>query len=177
VLAAIVDSVSHTASLEAEPEEAAWFTPGRGARLKLNGAPFGWMGEISRSVRDAFELQDPVLAAEVDLQMLEQVTVLWPSATALPQFPAMARDLNLVLDEQVSWHELNELVRGAAGPLLEQVEFVDQYRGQQIAAGKKSYVFRMQFRSADRTLQAGEVDAAIANVLGACQTRLKAVQR
>ena len=95
----------------------------------------------------------------------------------LPANPAVTRDLNLVLDESVTWATLEATVRGSAGPHLEQVRFVDQYRGKHIPSGKKSYVFSMSLRAADRTLTSEEIDAVQASVLKACEAELKAALR
>ena len=69
------------------------------------------------------------------------------------------------------------IVRAAAGPHLESVRFVDQYRGQQIPAGKKSYVIGLTYRAADRTLSGEEVYATQAAVLKVMQDQVGAVQR
>lgn len=91
-------------------------------------------------------------------------------AQSLPEHPAVTRDLNLVLDDAVTWSSLEATVKGSAGPHLEGVRFVDQYRGKHIPSGKKSYVFSMALRAADRTLTSEEIDAVQASVLKACET-------
>lgn len=115
--------------------------------------------------------------AELDLSVLETVANLSPVFTPFPEHPLMERDLNFLLDEQISWQELEDVVRGSAGKLLEKVAFVSQYRGQQIAADKKSYVVRLQYRAPDRTLTTEEVDAAQKAVVGACESKLGAALR
>ena len=89
----------------------------------------------------------------------------------------MERDINLVLDEAVLWDTVDATVRGVAGPLLEAVRFDSQYRGQQIPAGKKSYVVGLTYRATDRTLTADEVDASRDAVVVACKEKLGAIQR
>jgi len=89
----------------------------------------------------------------------------------------MERDLNIVLDEAVAWQELEEVVRGAAGPLLESVSFASQYRGPQIPPTKKSYLLHLYYRSSERTLTAEEVDASETAVVEACSARLAAALR
>src|SRR5262249_58147346 len=90
----------------------------------------------------------------LDLGRLESIAEFGARYGRICEFPAMGRDLSFVMDESVTWQELEEMVRGAAGPLLESVEFADQYRGQQIPANKKSYLLRLCYRAADRTLTA-----------------------
>ena len=100
-----------------------------------------------------------------------------PQFTPLPQYPAMERDLNFVLDETVTWQQLEQTVRTSAGPLLDAVSFVDQYRGKQIPAGKKSYVLSIAYRSPERTLTSEEVDDAQQSVVTVCERELGATQR
>jgi len=188
VLEAIVRAINPALKITAQPSSISQFTPGRGAELSLSVAfcsakerPFSekkatvsWavLGEIDRDaphVRD-LKLREPATIAEFDLQPLIDHAVLVAEAQPLPENPAVTRDLNLVLDEAITWAALESTVRSSAGPHLEQVRFVDQYRGKHIPAGKKSYVFSMSLRAADRTLTSDEIDAVQASVLKACET-------
>ena len=194
VLEAVARAINPALTITAQPSSIAQFTPGRGAELSLSVAfrsakehssaeqkatLWGVLGEIDRSashVRD-LKLREPATIAEFDLQPLIDHAVLVAQAQPLPANPAVTRDLNLVLDESVTWATLEATVRGSAGPHLEQVRFVDQYRGKHIPTGKKSYVFSMALRAADRTLTSEEIDAVQASVLKACETGLGAALR
>ena len=115
--------------------------------------------------------------AELDLAMLEAVADLTPQFEPLPQFPAVMRDLNFVLDEAVTWQQLEETVRIAAGELLDSISFGGQYRGQQIPADKKSYLVTVGYRSPERTLTTEEVDEAQKAVIEACEKQHGAALR
>jgi phenylalanyl-tRNA synthetase beta chain len=145
------------------------FTPGRGAEVLLNGQPWGWMGELARSVSDAADLRDTVCVAELDLETLEAQADFVPRVQRLPEFPSIVRDLNFVLDEAVAWATLESTARQSAGPLLESVAFSGQYRGKQIGEQKKSYLMTLTFRAADRTLTGEEIDTAQQAVVAAVQ--------
>jgi phenylalanyl-tRNA synthetase beta chain len=138
------------------------------------------MGELERThfapLRDQ-KLRDPATVAEVDLATLIAHAAADRVPQPLPEYPAIERDFNFVIDDAVTWDQVVDIVRSSAGDLLESVRFVDQYRGQQIPAGKKSYVIGLTYRAADRTLSSEEVDAAQSRVLSAMQEKLKAVQR
>ncbi|MEX0716838.1 MAG: phenylalanine--tRNA ligase subunit beta [Planctomycetaceae bacterium] len=159
------------------PADMPQFAPGRGAEVLLDGEHWGWLGELDRAVTDELDLKDAVSAAELDLATLEERADLAPPYRPLPQFPAITRDLNLLLDEATTWREVEEIVRDSAGELLESSAFAGQYRGKQIPADKKSYVLALTFRSANRTLTADEVDRAQAAVVEACAARLAAALR
>ena len=89
----------------------------------------------------------------------------------------MERDLNFVLDEPTTWKQLEEEIRSSAGELLESVVFSGQYRGKQIAAGKKSYVATLSYRSAERTLTNEEIESIQKQVVEACRKKLGAELR
>jgi phenylalanyl-tRNA synthetase beta chain len=173
----LVSRANREATVATRPVNRPEFIAGRGCELLVNGTRLGWLGEIADAVRQKLDLHESVTAAELDLQVLEQMSNFYPAYQPIPEFPAMDRDLNFILDEAVTWQELEEVVRQSAGALLESVEFESQYRGQQIPANKKSYVLRIQFRAADRTLTGDEVDAAQRAVVAACQEKLGAVLR
>ena len=89
----------------------------------------------------------------------------------------MARDVNFVLDDAVTWDRIESVVRAKAGPLLDSISFGGQYRGKQIDVGKKSYIVTTHYRSSERTLTNEEVEAAQASVIEACKQELGAEQR
>lgn len=173
----LVSRTNREATVTARPANRPEFIAGRGCELLINGKGLGWLGEISDDVRQKLELHDPVTAAELDLTVLEGIANFFPSYVPFPEFPPMDRDLNFVLDEAVSWQELEEVVRKSAGPLLESVEFENQYRGQQIPTNKKSYVLKLNFRASDRTLTGEEVDSAVKAVVAECAVTLSASLR
>jgi phenylalanyl-tRNA synthetase beta chain len=179
VVEALARSVRRTAAVTVRPSAVPQFVPGRGAQVWLNDAPWGVLGELDREADGVRELKlrDAVTVAELDLQPLLDVAELVPQAQPISDFPAINRDLNFVLDDAVTWTELENIVRGAAGPHLEAVQFVEQYRGQHIPAGKKSYVLTISYRAADRTLTGEEVDAAQQRVIAACRSQCGAELR
>jgi phenylalanyl-tRNA synthetase beta chain len=177
LLEAVVQRLNGYAKLEFRRSSLPQFAAGRGAEVLLNGHPWGWLGELDRSVTDQLDLRDAVTVVEVHLSTLESVAELSPAFTPLPQFPSVERDLNFVLDDTVTWAELEKIVRESAGPLLESMTCGGQYRGKQIPADKKSYVVRIRYRAADRTLTTEEVDTVEKAVVAACETTLGALRR
>ena len=173
-LAARVNSL---AVVTARPSSLPQFVPGRGAEVLLNGQFWGWLGELDRSVSDQLDLRDTVSIAELDLSVLEANANLVPKFQPWPQYQGSSRDLNFVLDDQVTWNSLEETVRNAAGPLLESVGFGGQYKGKQIPDGKKSYLVTLLYCSPDRTLTGEEIEAAQQSVISSCATQLGATLR
>jgi phenylalanyl-tRNA synthetase beta chain len=177
VVQAVVKRMNGSASFDVRPSDVSQFAPGRGGEILLNDEVCGWLGELDREVSDKLDLRDAVTVAEFDVAAIEAAAELTPTYTLLPQFPAMDRDLNFMLDDSVAWSQLDDVVREAAGPLLETISFGGQYRGKQIPASKKSYIVRITYRAPDRTLTTEEVDAAVQGVVTACESKLGASQR
>jgi len=179
VVDAVAQAVRPSARVETSPLDVPQVLSGRGAALTLDGAAWGWMGEIDRDAEGvkALKLRDSVAVAELDIAALVAAADLVPQSRPIGGYQAVQRDLNFVLDEAVTWRQLDETIRSKAGPSLEDVRFVEQYRGQHIAAGKKSYVVSLVFRAPDRTLTGEEVDTAVQQVVAVCGETLGATLR
>ena len=177
IVEALVRSTNREAKVLARPTDRIEFVPGRGAELRIGEKRLGWMGEVSNEIREKLDLQESATVVEIDLSVLEEIAAFALPFQPIPEYPAIGRDINFLLDESVVWQEVEEVVRGAAGSLLESVNFISQYRGQGIPADKKSYVLHLQYRAADRTLTGEEVDIVQHAVVEACTQKLAALQR
>ncbi|VAX40939.1 Phenylalanyl-tRNA synthetase beta chain [hydrothermal vent metagenome] len=177
VITKLASSLNGDVQLTTRPANVPQFASGRGAEIFLNEKHWGWLGEIDRTVTDSLDLQDAVTCAELKFSVLEEIANLTPQYTPLAQFPAIDRDLSFLLDESVTWEELEKTARDAAGTLLESVSFGGQYRGKQIDAGKKSYVITLSYRSLEKTLTHEEVEKPQATVVAACEKKLNAKLR
>ena len=76
----------------------------------------------------------------------------------VPRFPAVERDLSIVVSEETAWSDIAQAVLSRAPVELEDIQFVDIYRGKGIAAGKKSVTLSLRFRDEDGTLTHEAVD-------------------
>lgn len=177
LLEELVGAVSRELELSVRPCEFAGFAPGRGAELLLNETHWGWLGELSPAVIRHFDLRDAATVAEVSLEPLIRHLELAPQLQRIPQYPAIERDFNFLLDEQVTWHALADTMTAAGGELLRGLSFAGEYRGEKIGLGKKTYLARAAFRSDTRTLTGEEVDAAHQKIVAACSTHLAATLR
>ncbi|MBA3315678.1 MAG: phenylalanine--tRNA ligase subunit beta [Planctomycetaceae bacterium] len=179
VVESVIAELNRTAKVEVAPSDLPAFAEGQGAELTLNGRSLGWIGVIGGSVRDSrlLELRDEVTVAELDFAALLDVANLFRTATPVPSFPAIERDLNFVLDEDVTWSAVDHAARSAAGDQLERAEFLSQFRGKQLGPEKKSYVIRLIFRAPDRTLTSDEVDGHVRDIVAKCEGELKATLR
>lgn len=177
LLQAIAERVNRVSTITVKPSDVPQFVEGRGAEILLNGESWGCFGELDRSVTDELGLRDACVAAEIDMSLLEQSANLRPEFVELPRFPASTRDLNFVLDESVTWSQLEEAVTAVAGPNFESISFSGQFRGKQLPADKKSYLLTISYRSTERTLTHEEVEEAQQAVIASCETAVGAQLR
>ncbi len=92
-----------------------------------------------------------------------------PQAVELSPYPAVDRDLNLVVAEQVRWADVAATVRAAAGADLERLTYQDTYRDpERLGAGKKSLLLTLTLRRTDRTLTSAEADEVCQAVVAEC---------
>ena len=154
-----------------------YYHPGRKARLVRGGVVFAQLGEVHPAVREKFDMPKRAVVAELNLAILLEYAKPMGEMKPLPRFPAMQRDLALVMEESVAVGPLMSEMRKAAGKLLESIEMFDVYRGVQIGEGNKSIAFSLTFRAADRTLNAEEVQKAMDKVQKVCAEKYNAVIR
>ncbi len=136
---------------EARPD---WAHPRRWGVLRLGEVELGPFGELHPDVAESLGLQGRPLYGEVDLERLLEATDALgvPMARPLPRFPAVTRDLAVVVREEVPAGALLASAREAAGPLLEDVEVVDVYRGEGIPEEARSLALRLVLRDPEATL-------------------------
>ncbi len=133
------------------------FRPGRTARLMVGDRQAGLFGELHPLVVAAFDIRreeedQPVLAAELDVDVLLAAAGEGLQIEPLPSFPAVHEDLAVLVDQSVPAAEVAEAIRQAGGFLLKEVQLFDVYEGKQIPAGKKSLAYHLTFLSPSKTL-------------------------
>ncbi|MEV8134147.1 phenylalanine--tRNA ligase subunit beta [Microbacterium aurantiacum] len=133
--------------------------PGRAGALSVDGVEVGYVGEVLPTVAAAADLPGRVYVAELDLdRVLDAVRTV--TAVTLSGYPAATQDVSLVVAEDVAAATLRDALVEGAGPLLEAVRLVDDYRGAGVPEGSKSLTFALRFRAPDRTLTAAEATEA-----------------
>ncbi len=140
--------------------------PKRSAMVEVKGQPIGWFGELHPQLVEQYELSGRVLVFEFELQPLSDAYRDY-SVRYRPfsMFPAMTRDLALLMPEGVPAKKVESVIRNESGELLENMDMFDYYCGKQIKEGFVSAGFRMTYRSVDGTLKDEEVDQLIEKIL------------
>ncbi|MEX2112804.1 MAG: phenylalanine--tRNA ligase subunit beta, partial [Pirellulales bacterium] len=129
----------------------------------------GYLGAVSAAGLAQFELRGPSTVAELNFSTLRQIANLVPQCGEIPTYPAVTRDVNLVVDEAIRWSDVEETVRAAAAPHGESIAFQDVYRdANRLGPGKKSLLFTLTLRWRQGTLTGEEADRIRERVVAAC---------
>lgn len=147
------------------------------ADVLVNGAGLGAFGLLSEKLQSEYGLESPVVVSEMNLQALLGLYPPKANASTLPEFPAVERDVTLIVAEDLRWESVEKLVKDARLDRFERLAFVGSYRGKQLGAGKKSLTLRLWFRDPARTLRREEVDPQINSLVGVAKASLQAEVR
>ena len=154
-----------------------YYHPGRKAVMTVNGRKIAALGELHPDVAEKFDIKGRVYLAEVDLDALMPLEQDFYGIKPLPKFPAVSRDIAVVVDEKVGAGTMMDAIRAAAGKLLEDAKLFDIYRGEKLGAQRKSVAFAITLRAPDRTLTDEEINAAMEKVLKALSEKFGAELR
>jgi phenylalanyl-tRNA synthetase beta chain len=160
------------------PDAAPYLHPGRAAQFSYDGSILGILGELHPAEALRLELNQPCVMFEVDLAKLMIYSAgAVRSIQPPPRFPAVRRDLALLLEHDFPADTVVRTVSALDIELLESVELFDVYQGESIPAGKKSVALACRYRAKDRTLTDEEVNRAHGLVTEQARSRLGAELR
>jgi phenylalanyl-tRNA synthetase beta chain len=137
--------------------------PGQSALIQLPGGGAGWAGRVHPTVEKKLGFDDAVYVFELPLEIVASVNL--PCFQPVSRFPAVRRDLSVVLAETVAVEAVCDVVRLACGDLLKQVNVFDVFRGGSVAEDQKSLAMALTFQSAERTLDETSVNTCIERVV------------
>ncbi len=147
------------------------------AEVRSGDRVLGRFGLLDPAVQKRFDLQTPVVLAELDLPPIIEAYPPEPVVQPLARYPGIERDLSVIVDEPVAWASIERTVRETDPPLLAAIDFLTTYRGKPIEKGRKSVSFRMTFRDPGRTLRHEEVDPQVEAVVDALRENVGAELR
>ncbi len=150
------------------------FAPGAAAEIFLDSKPAGDLGMIDPAPLGHYGLEKPLAAGRLNFEMLLAYAGTVRQYTPVPRFPAVHRDLSLVLDEAVTWRQIEQAVAAASQPMRVGLEYVVTYRGKPIPAGSKSVTITLTYRSGEGTLRGEQVDEQVQQVVASMERELAA---
>jgi phenylalanyl-tRNA synthetase beta chain len=144
--------------------------PGRAGRIVAGAAEIGWIGELHPRIARALDLPARTAVGEVALTPLFALAS-HPAAPDLPRYPAVDRDVAVVVPAVTLSIDVRDVIATAGGDLLESVSLFDVYRGAQIGEDNVSLAFRLAFRHPERTLTDAEAAASMDSIASALRER------
>jgi phenylalanyl-tRNA synthetase beta chain len=142
----------------------------------LGGSVLAEGGLLPRGVSEAFDVDVPIFYFDLRLDMLPPAGAEWPRFEPMSQYPAVKRDLCIVVADRVRFAEVRNVIMKQA-QYLDSIRVFDYYRGGHLGAGKRSYTFRLSFRSSEGTLDGIAVDRDVQRIVGALERELGASLR
>ncbi|MCL2404778.1 MAG: phenylalanine--tRNA ligase subunit beta [Defluviitaleaceae bacterium] len=140
-------------------------------------APIGYLAQLHPQVCENYNIGTNVHIAVLCLEALDDLAAPRASFTAPSVFPALTRDLALVVPESITSADVETAIRERGGQLLTEIRLFDVYTGPQIEAGHKSMAYNLVFRAKDRTLTDKEVQKPLRGIVDNLQKKLSAQVR
>lgn len=154
------------------------FHPGRCAAIYVGDQLLGTMGEVHPQVAQNYELgTERAVLAEINGDTLLSLAKIEPLYQSLPRYPAIVRDLAVVMDRETPVKAIEDVIREQGGDLMESCQLFDVYQGAQVGEGKKSVAYTVTFRHPERTLKDREVNQRYDAIVRELKDKMNAVLR
>jgi len=153
------------------------FHPGRTASVSINGKNAGVFGEINPQVSENFEAPERTYIGIFDIQLLVQNSAVERKYKPLPKYPAVTRDIAMLVRDEITVKQIDQIIRQRGGKILEDAVLFDVYKGKQVPEGMKSIAYSITFRAEDRTLTDEDVNKAMQKIIDSLKNNLDAQLR
>ncbi len=150
------------------------FHPGRCANIIWGNHILGVLGETHPDVTENYDLDTRLYVAEIDFNILMQITRLDKNYKPLPKYPAITRDIALVVKDEIYVNQIEDIIKKNGKDILQKIELFDVYKGKQVLPGYKSIAYSLTYRAQDRTLTDDEVSRIHGNIIEALEQNLDA---
>ncbi|HBG59627.1 MAG TPA: phenylalanine--tRNA ligase subunit beta [Anaerolineaceae bacterium] len=168
----------HIPEVNFRPTERPTFHPGKCAEVLSGERVLGVFGELHPMVQEHYEFEAlPVLAAELDADLLVALSRVEFEHQPLSNYPAMVEDIAVIVPEEVSAAALEAAIRQAGGKLLVNVRLFDIFRGEKLGLGKKSMAYQLTYQAFDRTLTDKDAETIRNRIVRALAREFGAVLR
>ena len=139
--------------------------PGRQANMIYEGKVVGYLGEVHPSVADNYSIGEKAYIAVIDILDILEFAGFNHKYTGIAKYPAVTRDLSLVVPHAVLAGQIEEIFDQRGGNILESYQLFDIYEGAQIEKGLKYMAYSLVFRAHDKTLGENEISAAMKKIM------------
>ncbi len=165
----------NTGEIKFRNTDLAWLHPGQAAMVSIDSVDIGWLGSIHPSILKQLEIKGPVLAFEVDIDLLSKREI--PYAKSISRFPSIRRDLAMFVPENTTYAQIRDNVVDLSGDLLTNLVLFDLYSGENVEKGYKSLAIGLILQNVSCTLTDEVVDSLVQNVVQGLESRLDAQLR
>ncbi len=139
--------------------------PGRQAKVSYDGVEIAYLGEVHPTVAATYGIKDRVYLAVIDMPEIVERASFDRKYEGIARFPAVSRDLSMVVPKQVLAGEIEAIFTQRGGKMLESYELFDIYEGSQIKEGFKSLAYKLTFRLKDRTLEESDITSVMKKIM------------
>ncbi|MCR5403490.1 MAG: phenylalanine--tRNA ligase subunit beta [Butyrivibrio sp.] len=166
-----LDSVNMLDKISYDPKAGKTFLhPGRQAAIVYGDTVIGYLGEVHPAVCDNYDIGTRVYIAVLDMPYVVENASFDTIYTGIAKFPAVTRDISMVVPKEVLAGDIEKMIRQRAGRKLESLELFDIYEGAQIKPGFKSMAYSLTFRDKEKTMEDEEINAAMKKILNGLQS-------
>lgn len=151
-------------------KEHSFMHPGRQADVLVGGTKTAYIGQMHPQAVENYGMKGEVYVAVIDMPILTEQATFDRKYTGVAKFPAMKRDLSMVMKKEIFVGQIEKIFRDKGGTLLEGFELFDVYEGDQIQKGCKSVAYSLTFRAQDRTLEEAEINKIVDKILEELKT-------
>ena len=145
--------------------ERPYLHPGRKADIKIGNILAGYIGEVHPTVLSNYNIGTKAYVAVLDIKELANRADFDVKYEGVAKYPAVTRDISLVMKKDVLAGDVESVIRENGGKLLEDYHLFDIYEGEQLASDEKSLAYSIRFRAPDRTLEDKDVTAVMDKIL------------
>ena len=153
------------------------FHSGRTAKVHVGGKELGLLGEIHPDVTHNYQISTRCYVAMLDFNMLLKSANLVPQYKPLPKYPAVTRDIAVLVKEDIMVKQIEDIISYSSAELLEDIHLFDVYKGKQTPEGMKSVAYAITFRAEDRTLTDEDVNKVFDKIIINLESKLGAELR
>jgi len=157
--------------------QCSYLHPGKTAVVSVQGEKVGLMGEVHPDALENYQISQKIYLFEIKLDKIMDKINLVHKYQQLPKYPAINRDLALVLKEEIPAQAVEEIIRAAGKTLIEEISLFDIYQGTQVAPGHKSLAYSIIYRSTEKTLTDEEINPIQEEIIKNLAEKLGAVLR
>ncbi|KAJ50758.1 phenylalanyl-tRNA synthetase beta chain [Clostridium tetanomorphum] len=173
----VIEHLGIQGSIFQRESESSAFHPGKTAKLYIKKDLIGVLGEIHPDVADNYGIEERCYVAELNLDILYNHSNLDRKYKVLPKFPAVSRDIALLVDDEILVQDIEDIIVKQGGKMVEKVKLFDIYKGKQIPEGKKSVAYSILYRLENKTLTDEEVNKVHDKIVRTLENRLGAQLR